>query len=154
MSLVFRESAVAVDVKGSVHHGLDRLGSHHKVHHRSERPRHLAHKIRACKKTVTESRSAGTETAAGRVNQVGDLNAGRAGHLAAFAVHTILQVLVEKVLVLQTKPLPVRTGLLRPWIQRIDSHHRTVSGTNRTFDALLEIIETYIFLLHIFFNVK
>lgn len=88
------------------------------------------------------------------MNQVGDLNAGRAGHFAAFAVHTILQVLVEKVLVLQPKSLSVRTSLLRSGIQRIDSHYRTVSGTNRTFDALLEIIETYIFLLHIFFNVK
>mgnify|MGYP004420784655 CR=1 FL=1 len=35
-------------MKGRVHHGLDRLGSHHKVHHRSERSRHLAHEIRAC----------------------------------------------------------------------------------------------------------
>ena len=141
-------------MKGRVHHGLDRLGSHHKVHHWSERSRHLAHKIRACQKTVTESRSCGTETAAGRVNQVGDLNAGRTGHLTAFAVHAIFQVLIEEVLVLQTKPLTVRTCLLRSRVQRIDSHYRTVSGTNRTFDALFEIIETYVFLLHISFNVK
>ena len=88
------------------------------------------------------------------MDQVSDLNAGRTRHLTAFAVHAILQVLVEKVLVLKTKPLSVRTGLFRPWIHRVDNHYRTVSGTNRTFDALFEIIETYVFLLHISFNVK
>ena len=88
------------------------------------------------------------------MDQVSDLNAGRTGHLTAFAVHAIFQVLIEEVLVLQTKPLTVRTCLLRSRVQRIDSHYRTVSGTNRTFDALFEIIETYVFLLHISFNIK
>ncbi len=88
------------------------------------------------------------------MDKVCDLHPGRTGHLATLAVHAVLKVLIEKVLVLKAKPLPVRAGLLWAGIQRIDSHNRTVSSTNRTFDALFEIIETYVFLLHISFNVK
>jgi len=88
------------------------------------------------------------------MDKIRDLNPGRTGNLAALAVHAILQVLIEKILVLKTKPLTIGTGLLRSGVQRIDGHDRTVSGADRTFDALFEIIETYIFLLHISFNVK
>lgn len=88
------------------------------------------------------------------MDQVRDLHPGRAGHFAALAVHAIFQVLVEEIPVLQTKPLSVRTGLLGTRKQRIDGHNRTVSRTYRTFDALLEIIETYVLLLHIPFNAK
>jgi len=88
------------------------------------------------------------------MDQICDFYTGRTGHLATFAVHAILQVLIEKVLVLKTKTLPVRAGLLRTRVQRIDGHNRTVSCADRTFDALFEIIETYVFLLHISFNVK
>ncbi len=144
MSLVFRESTVAGRYPSRVHHSLHWLGSHHKVDNRSERTRHPAHEVRAGQKTVEETWGGGAETAAGRMDKVSDLNTGRTGDLTAFAVHAILQVLIEEILVLQTKPLPVRTCLLRSRIQRIDSHNRTVGGTNRTLDALFEIIETYV----------
>ena len=88
------------------------------------------------------------------MNQVSDLHTRRTSHFASLAVHAILKVLIKKVLVLKAKPLPVRTGLFRTGVQRIDGHNRTVSCANRTFDALFEIIETYILLLHVPFNVK
>ena len=82
------------------------------------------------------------------MDQVGYLHPGRASHLAALAVHAILKVLVKEKLVLQAKPLPVRSSLLGTRIQRIHGDNRAIRGAYRTLDALLEIIGTEVLLLH------
>ena len=148
MSLVLRESPVAVDPQSRVHHSLHRLGRHHVVDNRGERSCHPAHEVSAGEHTVAETRDGVAVAAAGGMDKVGDLHTGRTGDLAAFAVHAVLQVLIEEKLVLQTKSLPVRSRLLRSRVQRIDSHNRTVGSADCTLYALFEIIETYVLFLH------
>ena len=83
------------------------------------------------------------------MDKVGNLHSGWTGDLTSLAVHAILQVLIEKPLVFQAETFPVRTGLFRTWIRRIDGHDRAIGRTHRTFDALLKFIETDVLLLHV-----
>ena len=85
---------------------------------------------------------------AGGVDYVGNPHPRRARLLAALAVKAIFKVGIEKRGVHHAQSLPVRAGLLGAGIGGKDLHHGAEVGADGALDALLEIIEAYVILLH------
>ena len=85
------------------------------------------------------------------MDYVRNLDAGRTGRLASLAVHAVFQVLIIEEGVLQPEPLPVRSGLFRAGEERVQRYDRAIGRTDGAFDALLEIVEADVLLLHVSF---
>ena len=137
---VFRERAVLVDLHRAVEHGLRHAHLGDAVDHRRERPGQGAHEIGGGQDAVAKLRLRVVVADAGRLDQVGDLHARRAGDLAALAVQTVFQGVVEEERVFQAETLPVGPGLLGAGVERVDLQHGAIGRADRALHALFEIV--------------
>ena len=137
---VFRESAVLVDGEGRVQKGLRDAQRRGPVHDGSERAGERAHEVRIRKHDVAELGLRMVVLDAGGLDDVRDVDAGRAGDLAALAVQAVFEGLVEEVRVLEPEPFSVGTGLLGAGVARVHRHDRAVGRADGAFHALLEVM--------------
>ena len=137
---VLREGPVPVDGEGSVQDGLRHAERGHAIDDGGERPGELAHEVGRGQDPVAQFRCAVVIADPCGLDDVGDMDPGRTGYLAALAVEAVLQGLVEEIRVFQAQPFAVRTGLLRAGIEGIDLDDRAVGGTHGAFHALFKVV--------------
>ena len=146
---IFRESTAMIDFQHSIQNRFYRFQSQRCIHNRRHRSGESPDQIGIRQNKIPYSRFLFTEFNPCRLDDISDLHIRRTGHFTPLAIDTIFQGLVIKTELLQTQAFSVRTCLFRTGIIRIDSRYRTINRTNRTFDALFEIIVTNIMLLKI-----
>ncbi|MNZ91370.1 hypothetical protein D3C78_1103520 [compost metagenome] len=137
---VFGQFAAMVNLQRLVEQGTHRLKPGSGINNRRKWRRQRAHEIGMAEDSVTQRGLALGKVGAGALNDVADFDVGRAGHLTAFAVGAILQRLIIQRRILQSQALAVRPRLFWPRIERIHLGHRTIGGTDGTFDAILKTV--------------
>ena len=105
-----------------------------------DRPRHFSHKVCGRQDTVPYFGRCMVIMDAGGLNQSRYVDAGRAGYLAAFAVHAIFERSIEEVWVFQTQTLFVGAALLGAGKQGINLQDRAIGGADCTLHTLFEVV--------------
>ena len=134
------ERAVTVYAHGCVKYAPGDAQAGDSVHNGREGPCQRAHEVGVGKDDVAELRLGVLILDAGCLDKVRHVYAGGTCDFAPFAVHAVLECIIEEVGVLEAETFTVRAGLLGARIQGIHCKYGAICGAHRTLGAFLKII--------------
>lgn len=140
LSGVCRELAVLVDLHHLVEYDLGRFQSEEEVGQRRHERSHRANEVGVGEHLVAQARRVVAELYPRGLDDVANLDAMRASHLASFAVEAELQCLVEEVGVFQAIAQQVGTGMLRARVFRLHGRHWAIRRADAALQALLVVV--------------